>query len=164
MNCIFLVSYSFIINGKVSGNIVPSRGLKQGNHISPYLFVLVAEALSGLLIKAVSEGIIHDTKPSRNEPKISHLFFVNDNLLFTRVTQLDCLKIIEILNQYEEASGQKVNFDKLEVSFSKGVIRTKQEKLPTLLSMKLVEKHAKYLGAPPTVGWDKKEVLCALKD
>ena len=99
----------------VCGNVIPSRGLRQCDHISHYLFILVAEAFSRLLYKAVSECSIHGAKTSRIGPEISQMFSTDDNLLFTRATLRECLKIVEILSQYEEASGQKVNFDKLEV-------------------------------------------------
>jgi hypothetical protein len=55
MSCVRTVTYSILINGQPYGHIVPSRGLKQGDPLSPYLFILCAEALSSLIQKAGSE-------------------------------------------------------------------------------------------------------------
>ena len=53
MQCITSVTYSIKINGKLSGKITPSRGLRQGDLLSPYLFLLCAKGLSDLIKKVV---------------------------------------------------------------------------------------------------------------
>jgi hypothetical protein len=58
MTCVMTVTYLVVVNGKPVGNIMPSRGLRQGNPISPYLFLLCVEALSSKLSKAESMGVI----------------------------------------------------------------------------------------------------------
>jgi hypothetical protein len=49
MACVTTVNYSVIVNGNVVGKIFPSRGLRQGDPISPYLFIMCAEVFSALL-------------------------------------------------------------------------------------------------------------------
>ena len=66
MNCVTTVKYSFVINGQVRGNVSPSRGLRQGDPLSPYLFILVADAFSKMLLNAVREKRIHGAKASRS--------------------------------------------------------------------------------------------------
>lgn len=68
-------TYSFKINGRIHGKVTSSRGLRQGDPISPYLFILVAEALSCLLSQAVSTNRIHGAHACRGGPEVSHLFF-----------------------------------------------------------------------------------------
>lgn len=159
MRCVTSTSFSFIINGRPHGCVQRSRGLCQGDPISPYLFIIVADALSVMVSKAVQDKHLHRIKASRSGPAISHLFFADDSLLISRATQNECLKIVEILNSYEEASGQKVNFEKSEVSFSRGVEQCRAEELASLMGVKLVRKHSKYLGVPTSYGRSKKEVF-----
>lgn len=77
----------------------------------------------------------------------------------TRANRQECKIVVNILNQYEAASGQKINYDQSEVSFSKGVSAEQKEALVGLLKMRRVEKHAKYLGIPTTEGRSKKAVF-----
>ncbi|XP_010684899.1 uncharacterized protein LOC104899410 [Beta vulgaris subsp. vulgaris] len=93
MSCVATVSYSFIINGRLCGSVAPSRGLRQGDPLSPFLFILVADAFSQMVKQKVAMKEIHGPKASRNGPEISHLLFADDNLLFTRATRQECLTI-----------------------------------------------------------------------
>ena len=152
MDCVTSVSYSFIVNGGVCGSVVPGRGLRQGDPLSPYLFILIADAFSSMIQRKVQDKQIHGAKASRSGPEISHLLFADDSLLFTRAIRQECIVIVDILNQYELASGQKINYEKSEVSFSRGVSVDQREELVGILKMRQVEKHEKYLGIPSLGG------------
>lgn len=78
------IFYKILINGQPSMEFMPERGLWQGDPISPYLFVLCADVLSGLLKRESREASIHEVKIARKSLIITHLFFANDSLLFTR--------------------------------------------------------------------------------
>jgi hypothetical protein len=75
MMCVTSVKYSVLVNGNQSGLITPSRGLRQGDPISPYLFIICAEALSALVVKANVDGDLLGVPTSKYGPRISHLFF-----------------------------------------------------------------------------------------
>lgn len=64
MNYVITISYSFIINGKVCGSVVPSCGLRQGDSLSPFLFIMVANAFSQMIHWRVDAGELHGDKDS----------------------------------------------------------------------------------------------------
>ena len=81
--CSSTVSYSMLINGEAKGKITLSRGLRQGDPISPYLFLLCAEGLSTMTQKKEMEGSLREVAVSRCAPKIFHLFFADDSIIFS---------------------------------------------------------------------------------
>ena len=93
------------MNGDSKGGIKPSRGIRQGDPLSPYLFLLCSEGLNRMLQAAAREDEIRGFLLCRNGPRISHLFFADDTLLFIRAVMGDLEKIQEILTLYEQASG-----------------------------------------------------------
>lgn len=76
MRCAQSVSFSVLLNRNLLVEFQSERRLKQGDPLSPYLFILCAEVLSAMLTKAVSQGLFHGIKVAPREPIISHLFFV----------------------------------------------------------------------------------------
>lgn len=73
--CISTVSYSILVNGEPRGNIIPTRGIWQGDPLSPYLFLLCFEGLNGLIKQAVNEKKFEDTLFAGMVPK-SHTYFL----------------------------------------------------------------------------------------
>jgi hypothetical protein len=82
MKCVSTMSYSVLINGHPMGKIFPSRGLKQGDPLFPYLFMLCAERLRALIMTAEREGRLSGILIAYRGFRFSHLFFEDDNLLF----------------------------------------------------------------------------------
>ena len=119
MQCISKATYSVLINGEPHGHITPSRGLRQGDPLSPYLFLLCTEGVHGLLRKAEENGDIRGVSICRSAPKLTHLLFVDDSLIFCRAKTNECEKLLEILATYEQASEQQINGDKTTLFFSK---------------------------------------------
>ena len=76
MVCVKTVTYSILVNGEPKGLIQPSRGLRQGDPLSPFLFLLCTEGLHGLINKAASNGDINGFKLCKRGPKLTHLFFL----------------------------------------------------------------------------------------
>ena len=112
MECVRTVSYSVLINGEPKGLVYPSQGIRQGDPLSPFLFLLCMEGLHGLINSAARRGDIKGFLLCRGGPELTHLLFTDDSLLFCRATLEECEKVLQILESYKQASGQKVNKNK----------------------------------------------------
>lgn len=84
MRCVTSVRNAVKINGQLTNPVTPSRGLRQGDPISPYLFLLCTEGLAGMLQKKESMGVVQGIKNGRLGPPISHLLFADDSIFFSR--------------------------------------------------------------------------------
>jgi hypothetical protein len=104
ITCVTMVSYSVLVNGIPSRRIVPTRGNKQGDPLSPYLFLLVAEGLSSMLVQAEAAGHLSGVPISYRGFRLSHLFFADDSLLFCQANFQEWGNMMQLLNIYEQAS------------------------------------------------------------
>ena len=94
-----------LINGVAHGNIMPSRGLRQGDPLSSYLFLLCADDFSSLINRAVRNQTMSGLSICRGGLTITHLFFADDSLLFCKANSQECQQLVEILHLYKAASG-----------------------------------------------------------
>ena len=135
MVCVKSVTYSILMNGEPCGMIQPTRGIRQGDPLSPFLFLLCIEELNGLIKKVDVEGEIHGFSLCRRGPKLTHLLFADGSLLFCRANMEECNKALEILNMYEGSSGQKVNRSKTSIFFSKSTSAEMQSSIKEALGV-----------------------------
>ncbi|CAL1397365.1 unnamed protein product [Linum trigynum] len=119
--CVTSVSYSVLFNGAPHGYFKPHRGIRQGDPLSPLLFALYTEAFTCCINRAVAMGFLHGLKINRFCPPISHLLFADDSYIFLRASSTECHHLLQLLHEYQQASGQKVNLQKSTVSFSANV-------------------------------------------
>jgi hypothetical protein len=102
LECISTVRYSIVVNGSPVGNIIPTKGLRQGDPLSPYLFILCAEALSCMITHAEITGVLTGVPTSPKGPRLSHLFFADDSLLFCKTSSVEWRRLTKILERYEK--------------------------------------------------------------
>lgn len=162
--CVRKVTYNIVHGDTNIAHFFPSRGLRQGDPLSPYLFILCAEGLSALIQKYESSQWIKGINICRKAPTISHMFFVDDSYLYCRVTTNEAKRILELLMMYERSSGQKVNIDKSSIFFSMNVIQYNRELVCQELHMSEADENRKYLGLPNLLGRKKSVLLGYLKD
>ena len=105
MLCVTTDTYKITREELELGPIVPSRGLRQGDPLSPYLFIICAEGLSLQINHYERAGMIHGARVARGAPLVSHLFFADDSFLFFKATIQEAHLVKKILATYEAASG-----------------------------------------------------------
>ena len=102
------------------------------------------------------EGDIKGFSICQNGPKLTHLFFADDCLIFCRSTLEECLKIQTLLSYYEVASRQMINKEKTTLFFSKNTDEQTQEANNVVLNVLAIQHYEKYLGLPSFIGREKK--------
>ena len=148
--CMSTVSYSILINGVSEGFFRSTRGIRQGDPLSPYLFVLGMDILSRLVNKAVEGNFLSGCKlggaREEEEVEVSHLLYADDTLLFCKDNpdQLACLRWI--LMWFEALSGLKINLNKSEIFPIGG--RENIEMLTAELGCRAGSLPTMYLGLP----------------
>ena len=116
--CLSTVRFSILINGSPHGFFGSSRGLQQGDPLSPLLFVMVMEAVSRMLEKAVLEGRLSGFNVGvlvGRSLMVSHLLFADDTLIFCDANIDHMLILRMVLIWFEAVSGLKVNWGKSEL-------------------------------------------------
>jgi hypothetical protein len=166
MKMISSVSFLVLFNGSPLESFRPSRGIRQGDPISPYLFLLAAEGLSCLL---KSRSVVESSKlqgltVASSAPAVNHLLFADDSLLFVKASVEGALEVAEVLESYCQASGQRINFDKSSVFFSKGCTEARRHAVKNILNVPNETLNEKYLGMPSDVGRSKLGAFEHLKD
>jgi hypothetical protein len=164
MECVFNVTFPILINGNPSKPFSPQRGLRQGDPISPYLFICCANVLSGLMLKAQQQKMIHGIKIAHSAPEVSHLLFADDSLFFCTANKEEAQTIKNVITNYQEASGQFVNMEKYEIIFSKYTPQRKRNEIHSILPRKVVPYFKKYLRMPTHVGRSKRQVFDFIQD
>ncbi|XP_057250731.1 uncharacterized protein LOC130591430 [Beta vulgaris subsp. vulgaris] len=147
--CISTPSFSVLVNGIPSDRFIPSRGIRQGDPLSPYLFILCSE----LLARQLSAAIAQNDKPigvskGKSGVRIPFLTFADDTMIFARASEVSCSTIKRILDKYCSMSGQLVNFHKSAFQCSPNVLDYSKINFASMLGMTEVDNLGEYLGCP----------------
>ena len=112
---------------------MPTRGVRQGDPLSPYLFILCLERLSIHLEKVVQDKLLHPMS-FRGRIRISHLFFIDDIFLFTKATTRDCKRLNTILQTFCASSRQIMSATESRIWFSHRIPRRTKDQVVGILA------------------------------
>jgi hypothetical protein len=163
MECVASVSYSIHLNNVSLEPFKPSRGLCQGDLLSPYLFLFVVDGLSKLLQMEIQQGNLHELKIYRRTSVVSHLLFTDDTMLFMEISKAQADRVNQVLREYEKRTGQLINLAKCSIMFGSGCSEENKEKVKGILKVKNVVQEEKYLGLPTPEGRMNKNSFKSMK-
>uniref|UniRef100_A0A803PRY0 Reverse transcriptase domain-containing protein n=1 Tax=Cannabis sativa TaxID=3483 RepID=A0A803PRY0_CANSA len=164
LSCVNSVRYHVINSGQKLGPITPTRGIRQGCHLSPYLFIVCAEGFSSLIRSDESTRRLTGCKVARSAPTISHLLFADDSYVYCQASDEEANHVLSLLRFFEEASGQKVNLHKSSTFFSSNTSMATRSRICSLMCIQEAGVDSMYLGLPSIVGRNKNAVLGFLKE
>jgi hypothetical protein len=162
--CISTSSFSILLNGSPFGHFTLERGLRQGDPLSPFLFILGSEVLSRLLFKEESLGNIKGLKISRNNLAINHLLFADDLLIFGKANLKEASSIKTCLQKYCLWSGQTINNGKSSIRFSKNTNFITAAKILDIIPFSTNSPNSIHLHLPILFGNSKKEAFQSIID
>ncbi|GMI90227.1 hypothetical protein HRI_002692000 [Hibiscus trionum] len=148
MSCVRSVETQVIWNGTISEAFKPSQGIRQGDPLSPYLFVLCMKRLSQAIYDRIEKNGWRSIKFSRSRPGLSHIFFVDDLLIFVEANEPQLQVIRETLETFCRLSGHRISAAKTQIYFSQNCPESSRISLANLLGFELVVDLGKYLGVP----------------
>ena len=134
--CMSVVSYSVIMNVDVCGFFSPTRGIRQEDPLSPYLFIICIEVLTGALQKTPWRKKCRiRSKLSPRPSKIPCFLFAGDSLLFYRTNLESCQEISLILNQFCQSSYHPINFQKSSLTFSRNAKAHNEQSVSSIFNI-----------------------------
>lgn len=104
--------FSILLNGGPLQPFCPSRGIRQGDPLSPFLFIIMAEGLGRSLTKAKQQNQLKGIKPVHQGPIVTHQQFVDNTMLIGAPTVQEARTISKVLKTFSEASGMEINLTK----------------------------------------------------
>ena len=142
----------------------PSRGIRQGDPLSPYLFILCSEVVSGLCNRAQEDGSLKDIQVARVCPYINHLLFVDDTMFFLKSNKASRAALKNIMRRYKTASGQLINTEKSAITFSSKTLADLKHTVKDDLQIQKEGGTGKYLGLPDNFGRRKRDLFASIVD
>ncbi|XP_074299575.1 uncharacterized protein LOC141630705 [Silene latifolia] len=164
MNCVTTVSYEILLNGSPLNAFLPRCGLRQGDPLSPYLFVLCMEVLSGIVTQARECGLLRGIPLCKQVSPLTHLFFADDVVFFLQDTGDSATQLKRILDAYCGASGQKINDAKSGILFSPSMRLMQAKRCLKIFRIKSNKGIGKYLGVPTEFQGSKRDLFRTLID
>ncbi|XP_071708160.1 uncharacterized protein [Rutidosis leptorrhynchoides] len=134
--CLESASVSVLVNGSPTHEFKLERGIRQGDPLSPFLFIVAAEGLNILTKKGIHCGLFKGVDIGSHKVLLSHLQYANDTIFFGEWSRLNFCYLVKLLNCFEKMSGLKINYNKSSL-YGLGVIRDEVERLALRIGSKI---------------------------
>lgn len=164
MACVSTMSYTILLNGREHGFIRPERGIRQGDPISPFLFIICTEALMSVLNNAKSKGRLHGIQLAVGGPLVFHLLFVDGSLLLCQANLMESVEVLCCLNIYGAAYSQQINPSKSSIIFDERVKEGIKADIKRILVIDKEGGEGTYLGLPEVFKGSKRNILNFIRE
>ena len=121
MACVTYVSFAVLVNDQPFGMIRPQRGLRQGDPLSLFLFVMCTEELTHLLTRTERLSLLNGLKFADEGTSVHHLLFAEYSLFMCKASENQALTLHQVLEVYGSATSQTINLHKSAISFGSQV-------------------------------------------
>ncbi|XP_026379071.1 uncharacterized protein LOC113273634 [Papaver somniferum] len=145
---LFFIRYwkEVLVNGSPSISFQPSNGIRQGDSLSPFIFILCLEALSRLIQRGINNKSIDGFAISRGAPKITHSLYADDNVIFVKANYKNACNLRKILDKFCRWSGQIISKTKFTLITSSNLGRSFTKGMARALNVQVATNPGKYLG------------------
>lgn len=150
--CITTSTYRVLVNVYHTSTIRYTKGIRQENPLSPYLFILLSDLLSKHVEKEINEKQLQGIILKRGFPELHHIFFADDSLLFMQGSLENACHIKELIMKYCRISCQRVNESKSILVFNNGADQDRLNGIEDALQIPSTRDPMKYLGLPEVWG------------
>ena len=145
--CLESASVSVLVNGSPTREFFPKKGLRQGDPLAPFLFLIVAEGFAGVTRVAEEKKLIDNLEVGKDKVKVNMLQYANDTLFFCEANTKSVFNIKAILQCFELSSGLRVNFAKSRIGGT-GMDQVVLQRFATILNCDTMVSPFIYLGMP----------------
>ncbi|GKD38647.1 reverse transcriptase domain, reverse transcriptase zinc-binding domain protein, partial [Tanacetum coccineum] len=154
--CLRSSSMSILVNGSLTKEFGMEKGVRQGDPLSPFLFIIAAEGINAIVKEAVAKGIFKGILVGKDEICISHLQYANDTVFFGEWDKENAQNLMCILKCFKEASGLKINLNKSKL-YGVGATLDEMDIMARYMGCSIREFPFLYLGLP--IGLSMRRVI-----
>ncbi|GKA05534.1 reverse transcriptase domain, reverse transcriptase zinc-binding domain protein [Tanacetum coccineum] len=145
--CLRSSPMSILVNGSPTNKFCMERGVRQGDPLLPFLFILAAEGLNAIIKEAVDKGVFRGVKIGINNVVVSHLQYADDTIFLREWKKENAKALMCILKCFEEVSGLRVNYNKSKL-YGVGVNEGEMRDMARWMRCGVREFPFTYLGLP----------------